>query len=246
MRRMTLGLCLAAMAAVMTASVARADSFKVVGHGANWTFNDQVYWNELAINGPVNNGTTIHSPTGHNAVSISFGLGGPGQTFTQCATTCGAGQTWSGDFLPGQHLLGSISGSNQSEGNLTLTFGQAISGIGFSIEPSFIGTFTAEITVFDGSTALGTFTRSGDSTFSAGSMQTFLGVLDLTGADITSVSISVFNCGGGPCTGGFAIGELLLQTTNQTTTPEPAGLALLGSSVLGLGFLFRRKLLPEC
>jgi PEP-CTERM motif len=241
MRKVVLSLFCAAVAVVSAVPLAKADSFKFVESRSRWTFNDQVYWNELPLDSTVGSGTTVDTQTQKNPVTISFGLGS-GQTFTQCGATCTGKQNWDGDFLTGQHLLGSVSSSNSSEGNLTLTFGTPIAGIGFSIQANTFGTFTAEITLFDGSDALGTFFETGNSTSTHGPFATFLGISDLTGADITSVRIAAFDCNGGPCSDGFAINRLLLQTSPQSTTPEPASIALVGLSILAFGFLLRRKL----
>jgi hypothetical protein len=239
MRKLSLSLMLASFVAVSVASLANADTFQFVRRSRQWTYTDAVYWNTLPINSSIASGTTVHSK-GNIGTTITFGLGGAGETYTQCGSSCGSRQDWSGNFLPGEHLLSNWSGTN--EGNLILTFSQAIEGLGFSIESDTFGTFEAEITLFDGSTDLGSFFRKGSSSFAPGSIESFLGVSDLTGADITSARISAFDCNGGPCSDGFAISYLALQTKSTTTTPEPAGLALVGSGVLALGFLLRRKL----
>lgn len=243
MRILLLTLTLAGAVLSVAPSLAQADSLTFSGHGAQWTYNDEVYWNQLPLNSSINSGTTIVTHTQSIPLTISFGRGTPGTTFTQCGSGCGDGQNWAGDFLPGQHILGAVTSSDTNNGNLILSFGQGIDGIGFVIEANTYGPFTAEVTLFDGSTDLGSFFEAGDSISSPGMMESFFGIEDLTGADITSVHIAAFDCGGRPCSNGFAIGELLLQTSPQTSTPEPASLALLGSSVMALGFLFQRRLL---
>jgi hypothetical protein len=245
MRTRVFSLLMVGLAIVAASPMANADSFKFVRSRSNWTFNDQVYWNQLPVDSPVTNGTTTDTQVKHIPVSISFGLGGPGQTFTQCGSTCTGKQDWDGDFITGQHLLGSVSSGGATENNLVLTFATPIEGIGFSIQANYFGTFTAEVSLFDGSTLLGSFFETGNSTAIHGPFATFLGISDLTGADITSVHIAAFDCGGDPCTGGFAINRLLLQTGSPTTTPEPASVALLSLSVLALGFLLRRKLVGQ-
>ncbi len=245
MRRLILTLTLAGVALSMGASPAKADILTFSSHGGLWTYNDEVYWNQLPANSSINNGTRIATHSQGIPLTISFGRGTPGTTFTQCGTECGAGQDWAGDFLPGQHILGAVTGSSSNNGNLILSFGQGIDGLGFVLEADYYGPFTAEVTLFDGSTDLGSFFEAGNSTFSPGSMESFLGIEDLTGADITSVHIAAFDCGGEACSNGFAIGELLLQTSPQTSTPEPASLALIGSGIMALGFLLQRRLLRQ-
>ena len=69
----------------------------------------------------------------------------------------------------------------------------------------------------------------------------FYGVIDLSGADITSIQVLAYNCGGvgGPCYG-FALNQARIEdasgTGNAAATPEPASLALLGSGLDMLGF----------
>jgi hypothetical protein len=243
MRTLILTLTLAGMVLSIGSRLAKADSLTFSSHGAEWSYNDEVYWNQLPLNSSIDTGTTIATHRQGIPLTISFGRGTAGTTFTQCGSSCGAGQNWAGDFLPGQHILGAVSSSDTNNGNLILSFGQGIDGIGFVLEANDYGTFTAEVTLFDGSTDLGSFFEGGNSTFSPGSMESFLGIEDLTGADITSIHIAAFDCNGGPCSNGFAIGELLLQTSPQTSSPEPASLALLGSSIMALGFLLQRRLL---
>jgi len=244
-RRLILTLTLAVMALSTAPSLARADSLTFSSHAAQWSYNDQVYWNQLPLNSPINSGTTIATHTEGIPLTISFGRGTAGTTFTQCGPGCGAGQNWAGDFLPGQHILGAISSSYTNNGNLILSFGQGIDGIGFVLEADTYGPFTAEVTLFDGLTNLGSFFEAGNSTSSPGTIESFLGIEDLTGADITSVHIAAFDCGGYACSNGFAIGELLLQASPQTSTPEPASLALLGSGIMALGFLLHRRLIRQ-
>ncbi len=244
MRRLILTLTLTGIALSIGASLVKADTLTFSSHGGRWSYNDEVYWNQLPLNSSVNSGALIDTHTEGIPLTISFGRGGSGTTFTQCAATCEGDQDWAGDFLPGQHILGAVTSSYSNNGNLILSFGQGIDGIGFVLEPDYYGTFKAEVTLFDGSTDLGSFFEAGNSTFSPGGMESFIGVEDLTGADITSVHIAAFDCGGYACSSGFAIGDLELQTTPQAT-PEPGSLTLLGGTVLALGFLMHRKLLRQ-
>jgi len=239
MRRLLLCLAAAGILIGAAASAARADDIIFQRHRLQFTYNDYQPWNALGVNNfNVTNGTTALSADGLVTTTIDFGRGGPGSTMLECpATNC----TWSGNFAPKQSLLASYDANTErGEGAITLDFSQGLAGVGFQIQANEYGTFEAEIEGFDGGTPLGTFFASGDSTDGEHNTAIFLGLEDLTGADITSLRVLAFNCGGGEsdCCDGFAINRVLFETT---ATPEPASLLLLGSAVTALGFL-RRKL----
>ena len=233
MRRYVL-IAMAAAVAFVAASNTKADTMQVaLTHAQFGTPNDFVYWNQL---GP--DGTAI--PNGFNATSVGgigvtghFTQGGAGEVRVECPfTNCG----WAGNFAPGVSLLWTNS---PGQGPLTLDFSQGVAGAGFQIQADFYGQFSAQLQAFDGATLLGTFFATGNSNGAENNSAIFLGVQDLTGADITSIKLGTFNCAL-DCKD-FAINELWLNTKAPANTPEPATMMLLSSGLGILGFL-RRKL----
>ena len=232
--------------ALIGSSAVKADTIQAISTGSSFESNDITHWGTLGTNNfSIANGTVATSTNGLGT-TIDFALGGPGSTLLQCpASSC----TWNGNFAPGQNLLTTFNPKTHlGEGYLDLTFSHGIAGVGFQIEPNYVGKFQAEIFAYDGSTLLGKWFETGGATSNQNNSANFFGLGDFTGTDITSVQIETFNCGGGSlpqCNYGFAINSLKIWENSSyprgTPTPEPAGLALVGSGLGALGFL-RRKL----
>jgi len=207
--------------------LAKADSLTFSSHGTQRNYSDEVYWSQLPRNSAMSCGTTIDSPTKEIPLTISFGRGTAGTAFAQCGSGCGAGQNWAGDYLQGQHILGAISSSYTNNGNLILPFRQRIDGIGFVVEADYFGPFTADVTLFEGSTDP-----------LSGKYRKLPRYEDLTGADITSVRVAALTVEAPAWrdsqSASFCCGRA------RTSTPEPASLMLLGSSVIALGLPQRR------
>ena len=242
--KFTLQLAAAALLAVLGTSAAKADTLKFYGVASTFPTNDTLFWASLGNNATVPDGTVATSAKGI-LTTITFGKGGNGSTYVECPATS---WTWAGNFAPGQTLLTNIDQSSfASQGFIDLGFSQGIAGAGFKIQANIYGKFQAEIAAYDGSTLLGTFFDTGSSNGSENNSAIFMGILDQTAADITSIDIATFNCDGGKypqCNGGgfpgFAINRLTIQDTSASATPEPASLLLLSSGIAALGFL-RRK-----
>lgn len=240
MRRLFMSVAAAAIL-IGAAASAKADLITVVRTKGTFSYSDYQPWAEIGVNNSnVTNGTVAMSKYGTVSTTIDFAQGGPGSTQLECPWT---GCTWTGNFGPGDSVLTSINANTGgSEGAIDLTFSQGVAGVGFQIQGKSYGTFDAEIEAFDGSTPLGTFyAYNGNSNGNENGSAIFMGLQDLSGANITGIDILAYNCsgtGGGSCDG-TAIDRLLFETT---ATPEPATLLLLGSGLTALGFL-RRKLL---
>ncbi|HEV2425313.1 MAG TPA: PEP-CTERM sorting domain-containing protein [Terriglobia bacterium] len=240
MRRLLMSVAAVGILMGAAASAAKADSITLVRTIGTYSYNDYQPWAEIGVNNfNVTNGTVATSQFGTVSTTINFAQGGPGSTLLECpATNC----TWAGTFGPGDSILASYNkNSHKGEGAIDLTFSKGLSGIGFEIQGNEYGTFSAEIEAFNGSTPLGTFYAfNGVSGYDPGSA-IFMGLQDLSGANITGIDILAYNCSGnngGSCNG-TAVDRLLFET--GTPTPEPSSLLLLGSGLGALTFL-RRKL----
>ena len=141
----------------------------------------------------------------------------------------GAGDL-NGNFSPGDHVILVRADS------LTLSFDEGISSIGAQIAANFYGPFIGGITAYDGASLLGSFTEMGDSTDANDGSAIFLGFVDMTGADITSVVFTYTS--GAPQ--GLLLDTLKLNDSLPVAAPESGILSLL---LLGIGCLtlWRRR-----
>jgi hypothetical protein len=149
---------------------------------------------------------------------------------------------WYGDFGSGDGLvwamdLDPLSGG--PTGPLQLDLSRPVSGIGTQVQADVFGRFRARISVYDGTTLLGSFTAAGMSEGSANNSAPFLGVLDPYGADITSAIVSLDSCNSADPSdcNDFAINQVSL-TENVTEVAEPSSITLLGAGLLGLALTF--------
>jgi hypothetical protein len=142
---------------------------------------------------------------------------------------------WFGN-LPGEATA--LWTNSPGQGPLVLQFDHGIAGVGAQIQTDFFGSFTVQMDAYNDGTLLGSFQESGFSNDNGDDSAIFLGVTD-DSADITMIAYSIVNCTN-DC-GDFAISDLTIGT--PASTPEPGTLLLLGSGVLGLGKLLRRRLL---
>jgi len=144
---------------------------------------------------------------------------------------------WTGNFDFGESLIWTgnpnIIGGG---GPFAMEFATPIASFGFNIQADLLGPFTAGIEVFDPSfSSLGLFTFNGVSAGGENGSALFVGLNDLSGANIGAILIST-NSGDPFWDNDFAIND------PSFTTPEPASMVLIGTVVFLGAVLFRRKL----
>jgi hypothetical protein len=229
------------MLVVAASSVLKADVITNSTSRSTFGGTDTVDWGQLGgCNQNVANSFTATS-VGGLAVTGSESSGHV-MTMIQ-ANADGSGGCvfggWSGNFAPQANLLYSGFAFGGSNGPITLNFSGAIAGVGTQFDPSVNGDFQAEIDAYSGSTLIGKVTGNGTAGLAgADNSAMFLGLQDVSGANITSVVIKTpLNPGD---VGDFAINELSLILSGSSTgsgdtpTPEPRATMML---LVGLGLV---------
>jgi len=171
--------------------------------------SNTVDWSSIGL--PV--GTQLHAFVGFSAdgdtatVSVANPISNKGEIIQQ-------GTNWNGNFMPGEYGIWT-----RNNGPLTVSFGNSYNFIGAFFKQNVFGPFTASLSVYTGSTLLGTVTLAGNSQPSPGTA-IFIGALDKTGPNITKV---IFSETAGASQKDFAIATMYLGV------PEPGTMVLLGS-----------------
>jgi len=142
------------------------------------------------------------------------------------------GTEWDGNMYGDQDALWT-----NGAGAITIQFDQAVQAAGMAVQTDFFGDFTAQLELFHQGNLLAVFTETGNSNDLGDGSAAFLGFTD-DFASVDAMRISILSCAQ-DC-GDFAIDTVDIGVPNQV--PEPGTLALMGSGVVGLAGLLRRKL----
>ena len=208
-------LCGLIVLAVFSTTVARADSLVLVSSQASQGANDSVLWSQLGADGTTLGSAAAATSTRGSSVTLSLAGSNSLVSVTCPASPC----SWTGaGFTAGDSLIWTSDTGNGGNGPLTLNFSRGVSGVGALIQADRPGQFTAQIQALNGATSLGSFTVASNANGDAA----YIGVLDQSGANITSIVFSLMICAG-TCT------DFAIDTVNLNTAP--ASLVSLVSSL---------------
>lgn len=145
-------------------------------------------WAQLGADQTNLNATfTVNSALG-KTVSVTLSGGNSVVSVVCTATPC----SWTGSgFTAGDSMLWTSDAINGGNGPVALSFTSGISGGGALLQANIPGTFTAKIEGFNGAASLGSFTLPSNGSGDA----LYIGLKDLTGANITKLVFSLTVCG---------------------------------------------------
>ena len=191
--------------------------------------NDLVNWCQFGCNYGV-----YTTPQVWTSVGLNTGL--VGNTNAMDWQNLQQGNGWAGNFAPGMGLVyNGVSTIGTAPTSIGVYFDQPLFGVGAFIQANFYGNFTASIILLDSNLSpFFSYTANGVSN-GVPNTALFIGAYDGT-ADIWG---AIFNTtANGFHDQDFAIGDLRIGSP----VPEPSTLLMLGTSVLGLGAVIRRRL----
>ena len=184
------------------------DSLTQVTSLASLNSNDSVTWSQVGPDATQLSATFNANSVGGITITGTLAGGGSLTSVVCPASQCSWGSPGGGGFNAGDRVIWTSDTANGGNGPLTLAFSKSVAGAGAIIQADGPAQFTAQIQAFNGNNSLGSFTTTSENT---NGDAVFLGVLDNTGAHITSVVYSLTACTGA-CTD-FAIDTLFINTS---------------------------------
>ncbi len=183
---------------------------------------DSVAWSQLGPDGTALSATINATSAGAIAVTGMLAAAGSLASVVCPAAPCSWGSPGDAGFEAGDTVIWTSDTANGGTGPLKLAFNTSVRGVGAMIQADGPGQFTAQIEAFNGNTSLGSFTATSDTSGDA----VFLGVLDNSAAQITSVTYSLTSCS--DICSDFAIDTLSINsepppTGTPTATATPPG-----------------------
>jgi hypothetical protein len=234
------------MALCMVATAAWPDTMKGVSSQGGQGSNDYVKWGQLGASATVLGSSVAAKSAG--GVAVNVGFTGPNSL---AAAVCAASPacSWSGTgFAAGDRIIWASDAAAGGNGPVTLSFGTNVSGAGALVQADEPGQFTARIQAFNGATLLGSFTVTSNTNGDA----VYIGILDQTGPNITSVTFSLTACGFGDAncvlsdfaldtvflnvsSGSFALTVTVAGTGAGKVTSSPSGINCPGTCSVNFG-----------
>jgi len=183
---------LCGLVALLTlATVSWSDTMKGVSSQSGQGSNDSVKWGQLGADATILGSTVSAKSAGGVAVTVGFS-GANSLASAVCAASPSC--SWSGTgFAAGDRIIWTSNAAAGGNGPVTLSFAASVSGAGALVQADEPGQFRAQIQAFNGATLLGSFTVTSDTNGGAA----YIGILDQTGPNITSVTFSLTACGSG-------------------------------------------------
>jgi hypothetical protein len=231
-------LLLLTIAVLCMATFASADNFVFYGSRAAQNPTDIIDWGQLGnLGGLVGSPQVVSTFNGNSAVVGNINGGGfvPSQE----------GFNWFGGFDYGESLVwtGNPNLGIGGGGPFAIVLANPVGSFGFNIEADLIAPFTVTVAAFDSSgNPLLTYTFNGNYGCGFGNgCASFTGVGDTTGGNIASILISTNSPSDPTFANDFAINNPSF-TYGAVVIPEPSSLLLLGSGLLGLAGVIRRKM----
>jgi hypothetical protein len=196
---------------------AKADTLTQVTSSSAQSANDSLEWSQKGADGTVLAASFPAATGTANSATVSLGAANSIISVVCTANPC----SWTGTgFTAGHSLLWSSDAGNGGSGPVTLTFTNAVSGVGALIQADIPGQFTGEIQVYNGATLLATYTATSDTEGDP----VYLDALDQSGANINKVVFNLTACVA-LCT------DFGLDTVNVNTTSAGPAVTLTPTSL---------------
>ncbi len=183
-------LTLAMMVFPFSAHAAKADALVVVTSQSALSPNDSVPWSQLGVDATMLTSSFSAHSLGNLPLSGSLAASGSLIAVVCPASPCSWGSP-GGGFSANDSVIWTSDTSNGGTGPLKLTFGSSVHGVGAFIQADGPATFTAQIQAYNGKKLLKAFTET-----STNGDAVFLGALDNTAPNISSVVYSITKCTG--------------------------------------------------